>query len=203
MSITIDGSTNTVDSSAASISVTKPIVATSIQNTPIGSTTPSTGAFTTLSASDTITSNNTIFGNRTHATTTAQLAIVDCKAISSGDMVDGFGPQVRFIIRDTAAVDNLIASIASIRDGADNTGAVVVNVGVGGTTQAAKFSSTGLAVTGTIKTSGYTVATLPAGAAGDRAYVTDATAPTYLGALTGGGAVVCPVFKNASAWVSA
>lgn len=49
----------------------------------------------------------------------------------------------------------------------------------------------------------YTVATLPAGAtAGDKAYVTDATAPTYLGALTGGGAVVCPVFYNGSAWVS-
>lgn len=49
----------------------------------------------------------------------------------------------------------------------------------------------------------YTVATLPAGTAGDRAYVTDATAPTYLGALTGGGAVYCPVFRNATVWVSA
>jgi len=49
----------------------------------------------------------------------------------------------------------------------------------------------------------YTVATLPVGTAGDTAYVTDATAPTYLGALTGGGAVVCPVFYNGSAWVSA
>ena len=67
----------------------------------------------------------------------------------------------------------------------------------------------GLGVTGaitattTLKSGGYTVATLPAGTTGERAYVTDATAPTYLGALTGGGAVVCPVFKNASAWVSA
>ena len=48
----------------------------------------------------------------------------------------------------------------------------------------------------------YTVATLPTGVTGMRAYVTDATAPTYLGALTGGGAVVCPVFYNGSAWVS-
>lgn len=48
----------------------------------------------------------------------------------------------------------------------------------------------------------YTVATLPAGTQGDMAYVTDATAPTYLGTLTGGGAVVCPVFYNGSAWVS-
>ncbi len=49
----------------------------------------------------------------------------------------------------------------------------------------------------------YTVATLPAaGTQGRRAWVTDATAPTFLGALTGGGAVVCPVFDNGTAWVA-
>lgn len=51
----------------------------------------------------------------------------------------------------------------------------------------------------------YTVATLPSGAnatEGMMAYVTDATAPTYLGALTGGGAVKCPVFYNGTIWVS-
>ena len=50
---------------------------------------------------------------------------------------------------------------------------------------------------------GYTVGTLPAGTIGQKAYVTDATAPTYLGTLTGGGTVVCPVFYNGVAWVSA
>lgn len=49
---------------------------------------------------------------------------------------------------------------------------------------------------------GYTVATLPAGTIGMMAYVTDATAPTYLGTLTGGGSVVTPVFYNGTAWVS-
>jgi hypothetical protein len=48
----------------------------------------------------------------------------------------------------------------------------------------------------------YTVATLPAGTLGDTAFVTDATAPTYLGTLTGGGAVNCPVFYNGSNWIS-
>ena len=49
----------------------------------------------------------------------------------------------------------------------------------------------------------YTVATLPAaGTAGRRAYVTDALAPTFLGTLTGGGAVVTPVFDNGTAWVA-
>jgi hypothetical protein len=37
---------------------------------------------------------------------------------------------------------------------------------------------------------------------GDRAFVTDATAPTFGGALTGGGAVTCPVYFNGVAWVS-
>jgi len=50
---------------------------------------------------------------------------------------------------------------------------------------------------------GYTVATLPAGVIGMRAYVTDALAPIYLGTLTGGGAIKCPVFYNGTAWVSA
>lgn len=49
---------------------------------------------------------------------------------------------------------------------------------------------------------GYTVSTLPSGSVGMTAYVTDATAPTYNGALTGGGAVTVPVFYNGSAWVS-
>ena len=53
-----------------------------------------------------------------------------------------------------------------------------------------------------IKRVGYTVATLPSGTLGDTAYVTDATAPTYLGTLTGGGGVACPVWHNGTAWVS-
>lgn len=55
-------------------------------------------------------------------------------------------------------------------------------------------------VVSTAKT--YTVATLPAGVLGDRTIVIDATTPTYLGTLTGGGAVKCPVFYNGTAWVS-
>lgn len=55
---------------------------------------------------------------------------------------------------------------------------------------------------GVVRLKSYTVATLPTGVEGDTAYVTDATAPTYLGTLTGGGSVVCPVFYNGTAWVS-
>lgn len=53
-----------------------------------------------------------------------------------------------------------------------------------------------------VRLKSYTVATLPAGTQGDTAYVTDATSPTYLGTLTGGGSVKCPVFYNGASWVS-
>ena len=71
-----------------------------------------------------------------------------------------------------------------------------------GTFTAPLTGTTG-AFSGTVKLSnGYTVATLPAGTVGMRAYVTDATLPTYLGALTGGGTVTCAVLFNGTAWVS-
>ena len=46
-----------------------------------------------------------------------------------------------------------------------------------------------------------TVATLPPGVQGMEAIVRDATSPTFLGSVTGGGTVVCPVFHNGTAWV--
>jgi hypothetical protein len=55
---------------------------------------------------------------------------------------------------------------------------------------------------GPVRLKGYTVGTLPAGTVGDTAYVTDATAPTWNAALTGGGAVVCKAFYNGAAWVA-
>ena len=51
-------------------------------------------------------------------------------------------------------------------------------------------------------TDGFTVATLPTGVIGMRAYVTDALTPTYLGVVVGGGAVTCPVFFNGTNWIT-
>jgi len=48
---------------------------------------------------------------------------------------------------------------------------------------------------------GYTVATLPAGVVGMRAYVTNALAPSYGVAVAGGGAVTIPVFYNGTNWI--
>jgi hypothetical protein len=58
-------------------------------------------------------------------------------------------------------------------------------------------------VTGTLalELKGYTVSTLPTGAVGDRAYVTDALAPAFLVLVTGGGAITSPVFHNGTIWV--
>ena len=61
----------------------------------------------------------------------------------------------------------------------------------------------GNALSTSVRTSGFTVAGLPAGTAGQRVYVTDALTPAYNGALVGGGTVVVPVFYNGTAWVSA
>ena len=44
---------------------------------------------------------------------------------ATGDMVDGFGGAFVFSIRDNAGVDNEIASFGAVRDGADNSGALV------------------------------------------------------------------------------
>ena len=58
-------------------------------------------------------------------------------------------------------------------------------------------------VNGTISTAGYTVAGLPAGVTGKRAYVTDqlTSCPVLSGTFTGGGAVVCSAFYNGTSWV--
>lgn len=53
-----------------------------------------------------------------------------------------------------------------------------------------------------VRTKGYTVATLPAGVQGDRAFVTDASAPTFLSTVVGGGAVVTPVFFDGTNWIA-
>ena len=55
----------------------------------------------------------------------------------------------------------------------------------------------------TINTGGYTVATLPTGVLGARAYVTNALAPTWGAAVVGGGTVKVPVFYDGTNWIVA
>lgn len=53
---------------------------------------------------------------------------------------------------------------------------------------------------GTLVLTNYTVATLPVGVVGQRAYVTDALAPAFGAAVVGGGAVGIPVYKDGVNW---
>jgi hypothetical protein len=67
-------------------------------------------------------------------------------------------------------------------------------------------SATGVAllqVSGPNRTTGYTVATLPAGTVGMRTYVTDALAPSFGVAVAGSGAVTIPVFYDGANWIVA
>ena len=113
-------------------------------------------------------------------------------------------------VASTTPLTNITAIGKNAKVGASNTivlggtGADAVNVGIGTVAPAYKLEVVGnLKTSTTIGTGGYTVATLPTGqATGTRAYVTDALAPTFLGTLTGGGAVVSPAFFNGSAWVA-
>ena len=123
----------------------------------------------------------------------------------------------------TSATQNvgsaIVASTNNFAYGATTTGVTkTVNIGTAGLSGSTTNINIGSAVSGalgtttlnqttvlgsTIQLKNYTVGTLPtAGTAGRRAYVTDATTPTWLGVLTGGGAVRCPVFDNGTAWVA-
>jgi len=70
------------------------------------------------------------------------------------------------------------------------------NVGIGTSSPTGKLD-----VAGTIKTLGYTVATLPTGVVGARAYVTNALTPVFGSTVVTGGAVTIPVFYNGTNWI--
>ena len=78
-----------------------------------------------------------------------------------------------------------------------------IDLGVASTNRFKNAYFSGVVNTGQISTTGYTVATLPAGVVGMRAYVTNALAPAYGVAVAGGGAVTIPVFYNGTAWICA
>ena len=95
------------------------------------------------------------------------------------------------MLRAASGLANFSAPPA-IGSGTPNTGSFTTLV----TTGAAVFG-------GAVRSAGYTVATMPAGVLGMRAYVTDALAPAYLALAVGGGSIVTPVFYNGSQWVTA
>lgn len=84
--------------------------------------------------------------NRTNSSTNVAVGTTIIKGTSLGDMTDGFGPAFQFAIQDTAAVENLIADIRAVRDGADNSGKLQFNVTNGGVSATAfSLTATGAA----------------------------------------------------------
>ncbi len=67
----------------------------------------------------------------TNSTTGVQSALKS-QAVSAGDMVDGFGPQMLLSIQDNAGVDNDIAAVGALRAGADNNGSLLLSTSNGG-----------------------------------------------------------------------
>jgi hypothetical protein len=90
----------------------------------------------------------------------------------------------------------IITATAGIPSTTTTTGTLVVTGGVG--------LSGALNVGATVKTGGYTFATLPTPTIGMRTYITDGAAiPIYMANAAGGGSTVTPVFYNGTNWINA
>jgi hypothetical protein len=98
-----------------------------------------------------------------------------------------------YIVFETSSAANTIPTERMRLDASGN-----LLVGLTSATGVAK-----LQVSGAIRTTGFTVATLPAGTVGMRTYVTDALAPSFSATVVGGGAVTIPVFYNGTNWIVA
>jgi hypothetical protein len=72
----------------------------------------------------------------------------------------------------------------------------IISLGLG------NITPTSIVASSTIATGGYTIATLPPGAIGQHAYITDGQDnPAFLGLVSTTGTTVTPVFYNGSAWI--
>ncbi len=87
---------------------------------------------------------------RTTATTTGTSGALQLEATTSGDMTWGFGPSLPFVIKDNAGVDNLIAQVAGVRAGADDSGELLFTTWQTGTAnERMRITSAGLVGIGT------------------------------------------------------
>ena len=118
---------------------------------------------------------------------------VGTASASTGTLTNYYGI---YLVNPTINATGTITNRWAIYSADTSNSYLAGSLGIGTTTPAGKLD-----VAGTIKTLGYTVATLPTGTVGMMAYVTDALAPTFGATVVGGGAVVIPVFYNGSNWI--
>ena len=127
---------------------------------------------------------------------------VDGPASTSRDLTFSSTGKDRWIIRIDSAAEsgsNAGSDLRILRRADDGSALgndlLVINRATGEATFA-------YAIVAPYRLLGYTVAGLPAGTQGDIAFVTDASAPVFLTAVVGGGAVITPVFHNGTTWVA-
>lgn len=158
---------------------------------------------------------NTLFGWHPNFASGSQDTILTRKAAAN---IQHGGFDAAAPVAQTISVQSVVAGTTNTAgsnftiNGSQGTGtgaggSILFQVAPAGTTGTAQNALTSVMTVRQDKTTvisaAFTVATLPAaGVQGRRAHVTDATTPTFLGTLTGGGAVVTPVYDNGTAWVA-
>ena len=110
---------------------------------------------------------------------------------NNGTILWNNGTIYNFTISELAG--GLVAFGNSNSAGAANNGAMTLNMSTGAVTMGALTSTS-------TKVVPVAVASLPAGAAGMRAFVNNALAPVFGAAVAGGGAVTIPVFHDGVSW---
>lgn len=69
-----------------------------------------------------------------NSVTTGIMPVIRCRAATTADMIDNYGPSIEFSIKDSANIDNQIGNISCRRNGNDNSGYMSIatlNTGVG------------------------------------------------------------------------
>ena len=153
----------------------------------IGATTPSTGAFTTLTTTGAATIGDSSTLEKDSGSGLVSLRVKNLS--STVDATTAYG-----ILFTDVGADRW--RLAAYRDG---TGEIRLH-DIGSAVNVQTWSSTGTTVAGTISSTVYTVATLPAGVSGRHAFVSDALAPAFGAAVAAGGAVPVPVYHDGTNW---
>lgn len=157
--------------------------------------------------------------NTTEAAATARTIITSpASATVQYGAIDGVAPVAQIIKFQSGSGTNIVGQnttiTGSLSTGTGTDGDIIFQTGIknGGSNAIPATATTALTIKGEtqeviytapVRLKGYTVSGLPTGNQGDIAFVTDqlTTCAVAGAALTGGGAKVCPVFFDGSAWV--